>query len=91
MAGRQSGSGPVKISIVGGGQRGSKVWRRERIEMTNDPDLDDCAFLSGKMCTNKSDKNVLFKFKKKNIQSSLYSRPSQCLLSIQYINKIFCL
>lgn len=49
MAGRQSGSGPVKISIVGGGQRGSKVWRRERIEMTNDPDLDDCAFLSGKI------------------------------------------
>lgn len=54
MAGRQSGSGPVKISIVGGGQRGSKVWRRERIEMTNDPDLDDCAFLSGKVGVNKN-------------------------------------
>uniref|UniRef100_A0A1A9WBF2 Uncharacterized protein n=1 Tax=Glossina brevipalpis TaxID=37001 RepID=A0A1A9WBF2_9MUSC len=43
---KQKSGGPVKISIVGGGQRGSKVWRRERIEMTHDPDLDDCAFLS---------------------------------------------
>lgn len=35
------------MSVVGGGgRRGSKVWRRERIEMT-DPDLDDVAFLSG--------------------------------------------
>lgn len=47
MAGRQRDIGPVKISVVGGGQKGSKIWRRERIEMTNDPDLDDCAFLSG--------------------------------------------
>lgn len=49
MAGRHRDTGPVKISVVGGGQRGSKIWRRERIEMTNDPDLDDCAFLSGKL------------------------------------------
>lgn len=45
MAGNQR-SGPVKVSVVGGGQGGSKIWRRERIEMT-DPDLDDVAFLSG--------------------------------------------
>lgn len=45
LAGNQR-SGPVKVSIVGGGQGGSKIWRRERIEMT-DPDLDDVAFLSG--------------------------------------------
>lgn len=34
------------MSVVGGGLRGSKVWRRERIEMT-EADLDDVAFLSG--------------------------------------------
>lgn len=34
------------MSVVGGSQSGSKIWRRERIEMT-DPDLDDVAFLSG--------------------------------------------
>lgn len=45
LAGNQR-SGPVKVSVVGGGQGGSKIWRRERIEMT-DPDLDDVAFLSG--------------------------------------------
>lgn len=49
--GSGGGGGPVKISVVGGGQRGSKVWRRERIEMTSqEPDLDDVAFLSGKKC-----------------------------------------
>lgn len=37
------------MSVVGGGQGGSKIWRRERIEMT-DPDLDDVAFLSGMSC-----------------------------------------
>lgn len=36
----------MKVSVVGGGQGGTKVWRREHIEMT-DPDLDDVAFLSG--------------------------------------------
>lgn len=45
LAGNQR-SGPVKVSVVGGGQAGSSIWRRERIEMT-DPDLDDVAFLSG--------------------------------------------
>lgn len=45
LAGNQR-SGPVKVSVVGGGQAGSHIWRRERIEMT-DPDLDDVAFLSG--------------------------------------------
>lgn len=45
MAGNQRGA-PVKVSVVGGGQGGTKVWRRERIEMT-EPDLDDVAFLSG--------------------------------------------
>lgn len=35
------------MSVVGGGgQRGSGIWRRERIEMT-EPDLDDVAFLTG--------------------------------------------
>lgn len=46
LAGDQRRSGPVKVSVVGGGQRGSKVWRRERIDMT-EADLDDVAFLSG--------------------------------------------
>lgn len=45
LAGNQRG-GPVKVSVVGGGQGGTKVWRRERIEMT-EADLDDVAFLSG--------------------------------------------
>lgn len=33
--------------MVGGGQGGTKVWRRERIDMTGEADLDDVAFLSG--------------------------------------------
>lgn len=45
LAGNQR-SGPFKVSVVGGSQSGSKIWRRERIEMT-DPDLDQVAFLSG--------------------------------------------
>lgn len=44
MAGNQRV--PFKVTVVGGGHRGSKVWRRERIDMT-DPELDDVAFLSG--------------------------------------------
>lgn len=47
LAGNQKQGGPVKISVVGGGRKGSKIWRQERIEMSNDPDLDDVAFLSG--------------------------------------------
>lgn len=47
MAGNQRQFGPVKIAVVGGGRKGSQVWRRERIEMTTEPDLDDVAFLSG--------------------------------------------
>lgn len=43
---QRAAGGPVKVSVVGGGQRGSKVWRRERIDMT-EADLDDVAFLSG--------------------------------------------
>lgn len=43
---QRAASGPVKVSVVGGGQRGTKVWRRERIDMT-EADLDDVAFLSG--------------------------------------------
>lgn len=47
MAGNQR-SGPVKVSVVGGGQSGSKIWRREQIQIDmTDPDLDDVAFLSG--------------------------------------------
>lgn len=45
MAGNQR-SAPFKVTVVGGGQRGSRVWRRERVDMT-DPELDDVAFLSG--------------------------------------------
>lgn len=54
MAGNRRHGGPVKVSVVGGGgggsgsQRGSGIWRRERIEMT-EPELDDVAFLTGKV------------------------------------------
>jgi len=46
LAGNQPKGGPVKVSVVGGGQGGSRIWRRERIEMT-EPELDDVAFLTG--------------------------------------------
>lgn len=47
MAGNQRQGGPVKVSVVGsGGPGNSRVWRRERIGMT-EPDLDDVAFLTG--------------------------------------------
>lgn len=52
LAGNQKQGGPVKISVVGGGRKGSKIWRQERIEMSNDPDLDDVAFLSGRFSYN---------------------------------------
>lgn len=51
---------PVKVSIVGGGQSGSKIWRRERIEMT-DPDLDDVAFLSGVCSYRKQNPFIYFR------------------------------
>lgn len=59
LAGNQRG-GPVKVSVVGGGQGGTKVWRRERIEMT-EADLDDVAFLSGSEWLDN-----LINYKKKN-------------------------
>lgn len=36
------------MSVVGSGGPGNKIWRRERIVMT-EPDSDDVAFLTGEL------------------------------------------
>lgn len=74
------------MSVVGGGLRGSKVWRRERIEMT-EADLDDVAFLSGTSQNYNSilkPVKILLFFK---IYSLLATKSTIHYDKIQYINQ----
>lgn len=81
LAGNQR-SGPVKVSVVGGGQGGSKIWRRERIEMT-DPDLDDVAFLSGVYLTGfDSVGHSLFPFMIIKIKIFLFHTLCECVVCV---------